>query len=141
VSSSLTGPSNKLMLKRPSGSFCYTNNMRIKNRKTILPILLIVLLIIGAFVILKDTGVTKSVKVLDYGYSVCTMDIPSSSCGPYEVNVESSDGQKSTYEVAGFDNDDSEQYYKITSKIVDSKESNKTVELQVNNNGEITAVR
>lgn len=112
--------------------------MSLKSKQSIIFGLLGLICLIALGFFLKNTsGSENSVKILDYGYSVCTLDVPSSSCGSYEVNVQSSDGKKSTYTVAGFDNRKSERYDEITSKIANAKKQNVDIKLIINNEGEI----
>lgn len=114
----------------------------VKNKKILLSALVLLLLIAASLLFLVKLTVTteKQVKVVDYGYSVCTQDVPSSSCSQYEVNVQTTGGDKFTYKVAGFDNRKSEQYDEITSHITKAKEQNTAVILKVDNKGFITAV-
>lgn len=95
-----------------------------------------------AFVLAKYNILTpkKTVKILSHGFSVCTMDVPTSSCGPYEVKVQSLDGEQFVYKVNGFDNGRSEEYRKITSRITSAKEQSATVEIKTNYNGYIIEV-
>lgn len=84
---------------------------------------------------------TTLVRVENHGASICTMDIPSSSCGSYEVNVVLSDGKKATYIVPGYnDEKDIKRYDRINLKITEAKDKGLKINLKVNNKGEILAV-
>lgn len=108
----------------------------------ITPVLLLVLLIIVGMVIILNTSKKSksSVKILDYGFSNCTQDIPSSSCGPYDVTVQSPNGSKSVYKVPGYSEDINKRvhYDQITSQIINAKENNSNIALEINSKNEIT---
>ncbi len=139
-----------------TGILCYTGDMTRKRRILIVSLLvfIIICLVIVGFVIknraaLDVSGRSVSIslstsdisaRILDYGASICTMNVPSSDCGPYEVNVETSDGKRSTYTVAGFSNRASKRYDEIGLRIRSAKEQNSFVTLRVNNKNEIIAV-
>lgn len=113
-----------------------------KNRKLSLIIAVVIILSVVAFLSLKDSVLDskKTVKILDYSLSVCTMNVPSSSCGPYEVSTQSVHGDKFTYKVAGFNNTKSERYDDITSRLAKAKQENTTVTLKLDNNDYVIAV-
>ena len=118
--------------------------MNLKNKKTIIITVsttIILLIFLSIFLINKYGFPTGRYKIDEAGFSVCTMDIPSSSCGGYTVRVESQDGTKTNYTVPGYDSDEGrERYDKVSAKISQAKESNARVNLNVNGEGEIVSV-
>lgn len=116
--------------------------MKIPKSKKLLLILasVIILLLILVFFVKDVLAPAHSVRVLDYGYSICTQDIPSSSCSLYEVTVESKDGKKSTYKVVGFSNRQSEKYDELTKKISEAKKQNVYITVKVNSKSEIVSI-
>lgn len=113
-----------------------------RNKRLLLVIAIVAVLLGSAFLMLKNTiFISKNtVRILDYGFSICTMDTPSTSCGSYEVKAQSMNGKKATYKVDGFDNRKSERYDRITSHITNAKEQNTTVTLKTNDKGYIVDV-
>jgi len=110
-------------------------------RKLVSFLTIIGLIILAGVVFLKaNSGTEQQVKILDYGLSTCTEDVPSSSCGPYEVNAQFANGNRVKYKVAGYDNHDSEQYDGITSLLVRAKEQQSYVKVRVNDDGVILSV-
>lgn len=103
-------------------------------------VLLVLLLVVGAVAVLNRFDTSKSsVKIIAYGFSVCTQNVPPSSCGPYEVTVQSSTGTKSVYKVPGFsdDADKREHYGQVSSLIYQAKEKNSNIVLELNSKNEI----
>lgn len=116
--------------------------MKSKTKPVIFAVLLSLVIVVVAVYFLKGTTSTeKAVKIVDYGSSICTQDIPSSDCGPYDVAVQTADGQKITYKVAGFSNRNSKLYDDLTPKITRAKEQKTQVSLKVNKKGEIISVQ
>lgn len=114
----------------------------VKNTKFIALIMLVAAVLLAALILLNTRADTKrSVKILAYSPGMCTMDYPSSSCGPYEVTVQSAGGQNATYTVAGFSNAESKLYNELSMKIRKAKYQQSTVTLEVNDKGEIISVR
>jgi hypothetical protein len=116
--------------------------MKSKTKLTILITSILLLLLVGFVYFLKGTASTsKTVTIVDRGFSICTLDVPSSNCGSYDVTVRTTGGQKITYKVAGFSNRDSELYDELTSKITRAKERKTQVTIAVNKYAEIISVR
>lgn len=110
--------------------------------KLVLFILLGLVLLTSLLYFLKSNSSTeKTVQIVDYGYSVCTQDIPASDCGSYDVTAQTNDGRKVIYKVAGFSNRNSKLFNEVTSKITDAKERRTQVILKVNNKNEIISVQ
>lgn len=116
--------------------------MTLKLKQTIISaLILLTVLAGGAYFLMRGSATQKTVKILDYGYSICTQDIPTSACGPYDVSTQTPDGQKITYKVAGFKNRDSKLYDDITYKVSTAKEKKTQVILKVNGKDEIVSVQ
>jgi hypothetical protein len=115
--------------------------MNLKRKHVIITALLAACLIAAALFFISMRTSEKSVTVLEYGLSVCTLNIPTSSCGQYDVQVQSADGKKATYAAAGFDNRDRKRYDEIRSKIRKAKEQHTPVVIKINNKGIITSVQ
>jgi hypothetical protein len=113
-----------------------------KNKKLFVVIVLILIILVAALLSLKNNILVsrKPVRILEYGFSICTMDVPSSSCGPYEVKAQLINGEEFIYKVDGFDNRKSERYDDITSRITKAKKQNTIITLKINDKGYIVAV-
>lgn len=113
-----------------------------RNFKLILPIAAVIIVVIGTVVYLnRPKYAEKAVKIVDLGGSICTQDVPSSFCGSYEVKVQTSNGQKSTYYVAGYSDRDSKKYDELSGKLYYAKEQSKEVTLVVDNENVIVEVK
>jgi hypothetical protein len=116
--------------------------VKLKSKLTVLTLIIGLMVLAGFVYFLKGASSTeKTVKVVDYGFSICTQDIPTSDCGPYDVTVQTTDGQKTVYKVAGFSNRNSKLYDEITSKITKAKEQKAQVALDINSKNEIISVQ
>lgn len=121
--------------------------MRPKKRKKLIivsVILIILINIVVTMVLFKNSDTSKnSVKILEYGFSICTQDVPSSSCGSYEVTVQFSNGTKLVYKVPGYSENESEreQYQQISSEIDQAKVKNSSIVLEINEKNEIIDVQ
>lgn len=108
-----------------------------KNKKeTILFLCLVTAILVGLAIISFKKG-SDSYKIISSDFSICTGDVPTSSCGSYEVKVQSMSGKELTLTVPGFDNRKSEKYDEITSKIEKAKQDKTNLKLEVNNKQEI----
>ena len=118
--------------------------MKSKTKISLLILSISIFVLIGAKYFLNGASSKEiTVTIIDYGSSVCTQDIPTSSCGSYKVAVQTNGGQKAIYKVAGYsDHDrDSKLYYELSAKIISAKEKHTQVVLKVNNKNEIIAVQ
>ncbi len=115
-----------------------------KNKTKLISIILVlgVSIFIGiGFFLNSNSGKETKVKIIDYGFSICTQDIAASDCGPYKVTVQSTGSKNTVYQAAGYSNQESKQYDEIRAKIIKAKEQNAEVIIKVNKQGEIVSVR
>lgn len=79
-----------------------------KNKKKFAAAVLIFSLLVISlifFALFRDKPDKQTAIVLDPPlYALCTMDVPSSSCGPTEVRVKFKDGSEKILYIPGFDN-------------------------------------
>lgn len=130
------------MYATSSSDNCYTDDMNTRLKRILILAAIGLVIVTGAiFFFRSNSGTAKTVRIVEYGLSICTQDIPTSACGPYDVTVQTADGQKATYTVAGFDNRDSKRYDDIGSKIAQAKKQNAEVTITTNSKGEITSVQ
>jgi hypothetical protein len=116
--------------------------MKLKLKSTILILMIGLMMLAGfAYSVKGSSSTERAVTIVDYGFNICTYDIPTSDCGSYDVTAQTGDGRKTTYKVAGFSNRDSKLYDEISSKITKAKEQKKQVTLKVNDKGEIISVQ
>lgn len=119
--------------------------MKIITKKNALFSLLILglLLSLAIFIVTKINASTTrvSVKILEREFSICTANVPPSSCGPYDISVVTEDGTRSQYQVPGFEeSDDNSTYYKINDEVNEAIEKGTSVTLQINKKKEIVSI-
>lgn len=110
------------------------------SKKHITTVVILVVIAVAALLIKTGSPSEVQVRVVGFEPGVCTLDVPSSSCGPYTVNVKNPKREHSSYEVPGFRNRESKQYDEISTKVMDAKTHNTLITLTVNGKDEITAV-
>lgn len=112
-------------------------------RKLLIPVVLIGLVVLATIVyfLYSSARSEKRVTIIDYTYSVCTADYPTSTCGPYDVTAQRDDGKNVTYQVAGFSNQKSKLYDEITVNVTKAKDQKSKVLLKINYKNEIISVK
>lgn len=100
--------------------------------------------LLGIVVLITLTLMSQSIEgriTRTVPFRGCTMDIPSSSCGPYEVTFQPASGEVITYYAPGWDGrDEAERSEQIAKKIEKAKEQKSVVRITVDKDGVITSI-
>lgn len=125
------------------GGLCYTEVMKKKTQILLFSVVAILIAVglAAGFWSQRETADNNRAKIIELGSGVCTADVPTSVCSGYEVTVELADGSRAAYKVAGFSDGNSQLYDDVASKLRSAQEQDRAVDLEVNDKGEITAVR